>query len=298
MLNNIQKEILNIFIVFKHICSKYDLKYFAIGGTCIGAIRHHGFIPWDDDLDVAMPIDDYLKFILVCKKELKKTSYSILNTYKLYHVEFSFCKLQKDSTTFIEDSVKPYVGRYTGIFIDVFPICGLPKSSFKREQIIRQNMLYHKFDIRMRLPLRHKKTLKWIIPWILIQPIKIFKRFYYFTDKRWELFKRYKYDESQYIYFPWRPIPNKDETYQDIFYREDFENPIEVPFENTTICVPNGYDRYLKMDFGDYMKLPPVDQQVGNHPAFVDLNTPFKYYADLMRQGKLNWKELERKNKK
>lgn len=128
-----------------------------------------------------------------------------------------------------------------------------------------------------------------MISWPPLQLIKLFKRYDYYSNKIVNELVKYKYNESEYTYFPRRARPNDRDTYKDIFYVEDFQQPIEVKFENTTMSVPNGYERYLTMDFGDYMKLPPKEKRVGNHPAFIDLNTPVKYYIDLAKKGNFDF---------
>lgn len=242
------------YICLKNICDKYGLHYFAIGGTCIGAIRHQGFIPWDDDLDVAMPIVDYLKFFEVAGKELEGISYSILGPKNSRHYFGEFNKLQDTSTTFIEEKVENYSDRYSGIFIDIFPVCGLPDDIQKRESLIQKNILYKRINACLRFPYNFKSAVKWQLPWILVQPIKLIKGYDYFTNKQFRLFQQYNYQESQYIYFPWRGRPHESSTYKDVFYREDFQTPTEVKFEDTTMYVPNGYDRYLTMDFTETME--------------------------------------------
>lgn len=289
-MNIIQQKILKVYKCFKNICDKYHLRYFAIGGTCIGAIRHHGFIPWDDDLDVAMPLTDYIYFFQVAEKELLGSPYNVIGPKTSRHYSGIYNKLQDKSTTDIENEVKQFPDRYTGVFIDIFPITGSPQGEQERNTFIRLITNYQRINLRLRFPYYQYQTLKWRLPWLAVQPIKLFKSYDFYTDKQFELLKQYRYGESAYICFPWRI------RQRAFFHFEDFQKPMSVEFENTTISVPNGYDQYLKKDFGDYMKLPPKDRRIGGHPAFVDLNRPFSYYANLMRQGKLDFSKLEGKN--
>ncbi len=107
----IQLEELKVFFEFQRICKKYDFTYYAIGGTCIGAVRHEGFIPWDDDIDVAMPSEDYFRFIECCKIELSD-EFEIMNPLNVCHSSEQYIKLFNTNTTYVEDFAMPYEDRY------------------------------------------------------------------------------------------------------------------------------------------------------------------------------------------
>ena len=134
-MNELQKEILAIYNVFYDLCKKNNLKFFAIGGTCIGSIRHKGFIPWDDDIDVAMPVNDYLKFIDIAKKELNDNYKLIYYMDKNCHHQY-FLKIHNTKTTYIETIEKSNKNRYKGIFIDIMPLIGCPKDDNKCKKMI------------------------------------------------------------------------------------------------------------------------------------------------------------------
>ncbi|MBQ3625833.1 MAG: LicD family protein, partial [Synergistaceae bacterium] len=127
----------------------------------------------------------------------------------------------------------------------------------------------------------------------LVQPyinylVKTNKPDDYLKLKRDNVFSKYLFDEnkSDKIIFPWRLPPNeKLYTYKQIFYYEDFKSTIEVPFEDTTMRVPVGYDRYLTMDFGDYMTLPPEDKRRSLHietAKIIDFERSYKYYQERL----------------
>ena len=277
---DIQLKALEILKEFQKICKKHDLLYYAIGGTCIGAIRHGGFIPWDDDIDVAMPYDDYCRFMEVCKSELKKP-YSIIGPHNCVHYTMIYSKLQDESTCFVEQTVKKYKDRYCGVYIDIFPIFGLPKSDNKRKQLVNKNERIKRLNIRRRFPISDETNIKGRLYWLLNCPQKLFLKFDYYTKEQENLFAVYKFNYSEKVIFPWRMKPGKDKRgcYKDIFYYEDFKCALQVKFEDGLINVPIGYKRYLTMDFGDYMKLPPKEKQVVMHPsAIIDLNKSFKEY--------------------
>lgn len=276
-----QKYALNIFKDFKRICETHELRYFAIGGTCIGAIRHKGFIPWDDDIDIAMPAEDYHLFISRYSKELCKP-YSVYLPSHVKHYTMSFGKIQNYETTFVENTVSMYIDRYIGVNIDLFPVYGLPQNERHVKQIVKMNEILRAFNIKRRLPFDECDSLSGKLLWVSLLPLRLLP-FHCITDLQDKMLSRYKFDESDKVYFSWRLEPDEnpktDYTYKNIFFLEDFIHTISVPFEDTYISIPKGYDRYLTMDFGDYMKIPPEDKQRGGHPkAIIDFNKPYTYY--------------------
>lgn len=276
-----QMKELEILREFQRVCQKYNLKYYAIGGTCLGAVRHKGFIPWDDDIDVAMPVEDYHEFFEVAPKELN-SQYEVIGPYTMRHTYGLYNKIHDKETTFVETSVKKYLDRYTGIFIDIFPISGLPKQESARKKMIDKIALYDKLGPKLRFPFEECASIKSKIAWMFCIPDRVLRRdYWYYTDKQWELIDRYLYEESDKVLFPWREKPSKRKTYKNVFYREDFTTPQEVPFEDGTISIPNGYKRYLTMDFGDYMELPPVEKRKTEHdPFIIDCTRPCSYYVE------------------
>lgn len=283
----IQMVALSVLKEFDQICKTQGYTYFAIGGTCIGAIRHKGFIPWDDDVDVAMPIDDYYKFLDYCRKNLKKP-YGIIDPQNIRHYFSFYHKMQDCNTTFVEEFAKDYPDRYAGVYIDIFPVSGLPKDEMERKRVINRNEYLKKINYKLRFSFRDMNSAKGKLAWLLAIPLRCYP-FHWATDKQHELIKKFPINTSDKVWFPWRDIPGTpgSDTYKNLFYYEDFSETIQVPFENITIMVPKGYDRYLKMDFGDYMKVPPENKRIPGHPkALVDLHKPYSFYAQKRRLDK------------
>jgi lipopolysaccharide cholinephosphotransferase len=274
---------LQILKEFKRICAEYDLKYFAIGGTCIGAIRHHGFIPWDDDIDVAMPFEDYMKFLSIAKDVLQ-SPYALYDPRNTEHWRCNFVKIHDTSTTFVEENCMLYKERYAGVYIDIMPICGLPNGRIR--QWVSKYYVDNKLLLNQNLHTESSDHPK-ITGKVLYSLIKAhhdrgdFDHFTKIIDKK---YGRYKFDNSDRVIFAWRrcrSFINRNWNYESVFYYEDFADSVEVPFEDTTISVPKGYDRYLRMDFGDYMTLPPEAKQVPHHKIDIyDLDKPYTYYLN------------------
>ena len=125
-LQDIELDILKQFI---NICNKENLQYYVVGGTLLGAVRHKGFIPWDDDIDVSMPRQDYEKFLTVAKKYLSEP-YFLQTRITDKNTLFNYAKIRNSNTTFIEQSIKKLDMNH-GVFIDIFPLDYYPASKVK-----------------------------------------------------------------------------------------------------------------------------------------------------------------------
>jgi len=282
-MNDLQKVELNNFKEFDRIARKYKLTYFAIGGTCIGAIRHKGFIPWDDDIDVAMPYDDFLKFIEVCKKELK-TPYSLYMPEGHPHWFRNFIKLQNDDTTFAEPDTREYADRFTGVYLDIMPLYGMPIGKFRQMLYSGLNDYYHYMNRRHYFPYTNMlKILNWHEKLVTFFHFKEKNDIHIYMNLHRKRFGKIPYNNSNKILFGWRDkidIRYLPFNYKTVFDLKDFESTVEVPFEDTTIFVPNGYDHYLTQEFGDYMTLPPAEKRINHPTALIDLEKPYSYYME------------------
>ena len=122
-MNAEQNKIYEIYLTVKEICEKNRLRYWAIGGTCLGAVRHGGFIPWDFDMDIAMPDVDYYRFIGIASDELQHTKYEIQTRL----IGDMVTRVFDTTTTEIAPWNIPHPKRYIGIHVDIMPFCGLPQ---------------------------------------------------------------------------------------------------------------------------------------------------------------------------
>ena len=280
-MTNIQVEILNVFREFKRICDENGLRYFAIGGTCIGAIRHKGFIPWDDDLDVAMPWEDYVRFRTLAAEKLE-APFELFDSNNHKRSLVRFLKLHNRNTTFIEKYQESNSDRYTGIFIDIMPITGFPENDCEKDKFFKKCIWYSKLNAACRFEIKYKSTVKSKLFSIVMMPLTIGKPYNYYSLKYDEYIAQNGFGQTSRVLFPWR-IPVRA-PYKNVFPYEIFSDSIEVPFEDTTIRVPKEYDRYLKMDFGDYMELPPEEKRHGGHPAAViDFHKSYKEYQEARK---------------
>lgn len=291
-MNEIQTKILNIFLEVKKICDKHNIRYFAIGGTCLGAARHNGFIPWDDDLDIAIPGDDYKKFYKIAQKELPEN----LIAQEMTDIRCNHClfmKVYDVTTTFIEEYEIDHPEGYKGIYIDIMPLYGIPKgtSVFKRYTFTVNNLMRLDNKIRSEFALSFRDfSFKGKIMWILLCPVNAFLRKKYgykFWSDMWEkAVSKYDFETAGFVGYTWCFIEDNL-----IFPKEWFDSSVELPFEDTAIRCPVKWDNYLKHQFGDYMKLPPEAERV-NHSknSIIDCNKPFSYYQKKYKEQRRNKK--------
>ena len=265
---------LDLFNKFVEICNKYSLKYYAINGTLLGTIRHDGFIPWDDDLDVAMPRNDYEKFKQVSEIELVYP-YVLQNATEKTDYYLYWTRLRRVDTTAIslKNVNNPVL---CGIFIDIFPIDGIPSNHnynylkiqflsalantychypyITGNKYLRQNLLcLSKIYVKKW---GYKNLIENIENTMMLQP-------YDYTDK---VFVRAH--SKEFLQVP----------------KEFFGNGLQRTFENTTIIVPDRYNEILIKQYGkNYMEYPPVNKRGNHHSIFFDPDRPYTDYlnADL-----------------
>ena len=245
----VKKIELDILKEFIRICHELNLTYYAAYGTVLGAIRHRGFIPWDDDIDVAMPREDY-DFFLEKAQFLIKDNYFV-QTYKT-DKEYSqpFAKMRRSDTTFIEKASK-YMDINHGIYIDIFPLDGYPKSKkdrfiFKWKRITYDHYIYNSGDLKKEVGKN-----KWIC---LISHCMKKINAVEAAERKDRLSKRFPYKDSNIVGCLLQDSPSKE-----VMGKDKFGKGTKVQFEDIEIRVPEKFDEYLKAIYGDYMKLPPEE---------------------------------------
>ena len=262
-MNDLQKRLLVIFKAFAEVCEKHNLSYFLNGGSCLGAIRHKGFIPWDDDIDVMMPREDYEKF-LTLQKEYEGTPYFIQCWKTDPHYIYGYAKLRDSSTTFIEDN---YVNHRInhGVWIDIFPIDGMSKKPIDRAKCAKKVKFIWWQTYMAYLPalLRkvHKRTFFKDIGLNIVGGLFYILDIAHFRNRRMDRYaKKLSINDSalsgNMFGFTFKKAAMDSDIFKDYVY---------VDFEDTKARVMKRYDDYLTLIFGDYMTPPPVKEQEGHH---------------------------------
>jgi lipopolysaccharide cholinephosphotransferase len=253
-LEKLHKTELEILDEFVRMCNKHNLTYFLVGGTLLGAVRHKGFIPWDDDIDIGMPRDDYELFIKISKHELNKKYYlQSYRTYKYYWLNFA--KIRKNNTCFIEDTERPHLeSDHRGIFIDIFPYDNIFCFEIiqKIQGILIQKILniFHvkryKKDNMKNIYINLKKRIYDLIPYKLLHLLqntimKLGAKNHYFIS--WG--GRYEYKK-------------------EIFNKNIFFPLVKIEFEKKYYNAPNNSNFYLTQLYGNYIQLPPPEERKGH----------------------------------
>ena len=249
---NIVKEVVAI-------CEKHGLKYYMLGGTMLGAIRHRGFIPWDDDIDLGMPRKDYEEFLNIAPKELsahlKVVNYRTNPEYHYYITRIL------DTETKVEEERIGNESRYTNASIDIFPIDGTPNNKMLRK-IYFFRVLYHralmslcyKDSIDRKRPRgKAERILLWIMERLPIEKITTSRKQKDIIDK---LLRKQKLEGAKYI----GNIMGAYRT-KEIVPSEFYGVGKMYPFEDIELRGMELADEYLKWTYGDYMKLPPENKR-------------------------------------
>ena len=248
-LKKLQQIELQIFKLFISICEKEQLGYFLIGGTLIGAVRHKGFIPWDDDIDIGMPRKDYEKFISIASKYLS-------NRYFLQTMEsdkdypYPFAKIRDKNTIYKEDFLSNLPNNH-GIWIDIFPLDYCKPNNWIHYAYYR---LLNKRILSRFQTIYHLRDYFWKYALKIIFP-----SFKHAINSRHKIMTRYQTDTGY--------IANLTGRYghREMVPSAWFKKPVWLEFEGIQVSVPTEYHKYLTNIYGDYMKLPPMEKRISLH---------------------------------
>lgn len=234
---------LKMLIEIDEFCRKNKIRYTLAYGTLIGAIRHKGFIPWDDDVDIMMPLPDLIRF----KKQFssKTMCYCDVDIEKKY--QFAFSRIA-NTETFNKEGL---ISKTYGICIDLYPVLGLP------DTIPKVNNFFIKARIELERRLKIIQLRKRIIKVLPLMSIPYFNK----AMKRFRDFMfQYPYEGSKLYFTYGGPIDMRN-----VFDFDLFEEMIEVTFEGHTFLAISKFDNFLRQYYGDYMRLPPEEQRVPYH---------------------------------
>ena len=255
--------ILRIYDVFSDICRRHQLRFYVSFGSALGAVRHKGFIPWDDDMDVAMPREDYEKFIAFAAKELP-ADLQWVDWHNTPEFPDLFGKIQETDRTLVS-SIEKTIGHEFphGIFLDVFPLDGYPKNPWKvlvrrfRRKMLRARIVY--------VSSRRTNTIRERL-------LRIIGRFAgVFFDHFDSLQDRFRIEEAiakSVPPFEGRYCCNYQTGWNELvfFFPSDCWDPCSTGvFEGRTVPLPKDWDTLLRQQYGDYMTPPPPEKRILKH---------------------------------
>ncbi len=233
-----QLRMLEMLKYIDNICTQHGIKYWLSSGTCLGAVRHGGFIPWDDDVDIEMERKDYKRLLEILRKE--SSDFVLQDHHSDPDYVFSFAKLRDQNSFVKENNDVDAFFKFKGIYIDIFPI---NKSNsrilFLIGSVIWQNTVKRTKNISNK---KVRRALHRMFRFLLSQcvfPLIELIQFPWFSQK---------YRHSLGSFFP------------KVRKGEDFETTVRIPFEDTTFPVPKNYDNYLKGLYGNYLDLPNLNK--------------------------------------
>lgn len=256
-LQHLQKVILSIIKYIDKLCRDNGIEYYLLGGSCIGAIRHKGFIPWDDDLDIIMDRINYDKFIKICREQLDD-NYILQEGLKDWPLAFSKIRLKG---TYLHEPEDEYAGTdMHGIYVDVFCMENVSNNNI----LAWVQYIFAKYYLCYQLSCRKYRntTLKKKIMILLSAPLKL-KIVRKFVVNYINKFNNRQTDRLGFFY-------SNTRLKNSIVKKDIYGRPLYVVFEDTQLPVPEKFHEYLTQMFGNYMQLPPESQQKGHHLLSVD----------------------------
>ena len=266
----LQAKCLEMAEYFVQFCKENDLLCYLCGGGAIGTLRHKGFIPWDDDLDFFMPRKDYEKLAQLWPQKAD-SRYQLSKSNENYIDRNLFITIRDTQTT----CIKPYQQDLDiphGLALDVLPLDYYPANGLSRKKQVIAALVYSLFCAQT-IPEKHGGIMKWGSQALLAMiPSK---------KLRYKIWKKAEAEMTKYTKEESDGITElcSGPYYMKKYPISSFEDALWLPFEETVLPIPVGYDAYLKTAFGDYMTPPPVEKQVAHHDAvLIDLEKSYTHY--------------------
>ncbi|MDY5741635.1 MAG: LicD family protein [Lachnospiraceae bacterium] len=274
-IKEIQNKELEILLYFQKFCEEHHLMFYLCGGSLIGAVRHKGFIPWDDDVDVFMPRHDYERLPKLWKKfaDTKRYAYCRTGREHMYH----------DAGASIRDIHTTYINRHSvkedichGLALEIMPIDGCPSGRLARGFQLLHAMTFALFNAQ-RLPVNKGRAYR-LVAWMVYKVIRSPKLRYRIWKRAERKMSKYSWDSCDEVTELVGSIKGMKLRHK----KSDFDRVEYLEFEGHKVPVMKGYERYLTAIWGNYMQLPPPEQRVAKHDtAFIDLHTDYREYRGI-----------------
>lgn len=275
-MNQLQQKSLELLKIVIEICDKWDIKYYLVCGTALGAVKYGGFIPWDDDIDVGFPRPEYERFLEVAPAELPE--WCFLQNYKTEKMyPYTFSKLRNSNTAFIQKG-DGHLPLNHGIYVDIFPLDGHPGGRVEKAVFNLKKKIYT--AMRMCL-LDDQSSRKIIYRNKLLRAFGVHKRITFAQKQNERLYRKYSVETSELWcnYGNWQGVLENAPKWQ-------YGEGAWAEFEGLKVRIPERYDEYLTQKYGDWRSDPPEDKQKSHHIArIVDTEKSYTYYTDHQEKG-------------
>lgn len=259
---------LELALEIKRICNKHHLRYFLIAGSLLGAVRHQGFIPWDDDLDIGLFREDYDRLLELCKTELDTQKYFLQDFSTDPGYGLCFAKLRLNGTRYVEKNAQK-AEAHPGIYIDLFPFDNVPDEVPLQKKQNRKTYFYKRM-LLLKQGYRFWAKDEW-----LKRAVYGLLRFPALFLSAGTLHRRLEKEMRRYNAHRTEKIVAIGGSYgyeKESLRREWMEETVELPYEGEALACPKAYDAYLSYFYGDYMTPPPPEKRGDRHQIVeVDL---------------------------
>ena len=265
---DVQKKILEIMKYIDALCRKHGIVYYIMGGTALGAIRHGGFIPWDDDLDIFMTPDQYEKFKLVFEQD--QSEIFVLQEWRTTPNYLEYAKIRMNGTTFIEHCFADRKDMHHGIYVDIMILHKVPNIRWIQKLVYYESKFVTLYALSQRNWVPKTKMQALVLKSLHFMPCKLMAKIAY-----WHI---YKYDtiNTEFKYCYWI-TPAKFRN--GLFEADFFSSQVDIPFEDTVLYGSEKIREYLKYRYGDYMKLPSEEaRKAAVHAEVFNTEKDYRTY--------------------